>query len=123
MAVTVAKRQPGKLATFWNGGAADGAAQFIIDTALDNDSAGEVAKYDYFVFFSVTGTYSVKVSMDGTNWSDAVALVDLTDTLGTKVTTSVANKPMGLQGVFRHIQVESTGTVTSFTAAASKLSG
>lgn len=122
MAVTVATRRSRGTRTFWEGGNADGAAQNIIDTSADNDSGGDCSKNDYYCFYAATGTFSVQVSDDGTNWSDDMALTDLNDTGGALVTTSVANHVMGLQGVWRHIRVVSDGATTGFWAAASRLS-
>jgi hypothetical protein len=74
----------------------------------------ETHLYNTFVLQATTGVVRVEASLDGQNWTQGLALDDLSGTDNTPVLTTAANdKAYGLRGTFRLLRVVQVGAAAT----------
>ena len=118
MAVTIATRNAVGKRIIWTAGAADGAAQNVIDTSV---LGGDMSRWDYFNLMTTGGTAVVHTSQDGVVWSAPLSLADLGSISTAPVLATIATHMMGFQGCYKFIRVQSVGALTDLQMTASSL--
>lgn len=83
----------------------------------DNDviyASGDVSNYSSHLIECIAGTVSIDVSIDGTNWIQDVAVIDVTATTpATRVVTLTSGSMGELIGQFKKIRVLQSGATAS----------
>lgn len=79
-----------------------GAGNVMIET-------GDISRYDVFTFLSWAGSFTVEVSTDGTQWSNAVSLQDFGATSITLVTTGTNGPFYQIRLKTRFLRVKQSG--------------